>query len=140
MTRCLVAFALLAGIAWSGACSRRAPEGSVGGSIDAGRQAFVRLGCYNCHDVSGGGVPAPTVVPAVQLGGRTLVPPSKSKLESDIELPSSHFAVGYPQSQIMTGDRSKMPDYSKVLTKQQVADLVAFLDSRYKLGLPSPTR
>jgi mono/diheme cytochrome c family protein len=140
MTCWLVALALLGGITWSGACSRRAPDGSVAGSVDGGRQAFVSLGCYNCHDVAGGGVPAPTVVPAVQLGGRTLVPPSKSKLESDIELPSSHFAVGYPQSQIMTGDRSKMPDYSKALTKQQLADLVAFLDSRYQLGLPTPTR
>ena len=76
----------------------------------------------------------------MELGGRTLLPPSDRRLQEDILLPSSHFAVGYPTSQIMEGDRSKMPDYSKMLTRQQVANLIAFLRSRYERGLPSPTR
>jgi mono/diheme cytochrome c family protein len=133
----VVAFIGLLGLA--AGCSRSATDLPPGDPA-AGKQAFVDLGCYNCHDVAGGGVPAPSVTPAVELGGRTLLPPSDSRLQQDIMLPSSHFAVGYPTTQIMEGDRSRMPDYSKVLTKQQLANLIAFLRSRYERALPSPTR
>jgi hypothetical protein len=79
-------------------------------------------------------------VPAIALGGRTFLPPSRARLTEDILLPSTHFAQGYPVNQIMEGDQSKMPDYSTVLTNTQVADLVAFLKAQYSLGIPSPTR
>jgi mono/diheme cytochrome c family protein len=143
MMRHLAPLAVVLGLVAAGSC-RQAPSGRAAslppGDPEAGRRAFVELQCHTCHDVAGGGLPPASVVPAVRLGGRTLLPPSRERLAQDILLPSSHFAVGYPASQIMQGDTSRMPDYSKVLDDKQVANLVAFLQSRYQRGLPSPTR
>lgn len=143
MRRHLLPLAIALGLAAAVSC-RQAPSGRAAGlppgDPEAGRKAFVELQCHTCHEVAGGGLPPATVVPAVGLGGRTLLPPSRERLAEDILLPSSHFAVGYPASQIMRGDASRMPDYSKVLDDKQVADLVAFLASRYQRGLPQPTR
>jgi mono/diheme cytochrome c family protein len=143
MSRHLSPLALAFGLAAAVSC-RQAPSGRGAGlppgDPEAGRRAFVELQCHTCHDVAGGGLPPASVVPAVRLGGRTLLPPSRERLAEDILLPSSHFAEGYPASQIMKGDASRMPDYSKVLDDRQVADLVAFLASRYQRGIPSPTR
>ncbi len=125
------------------ACSRSTPEAVrnlPAGDAERGKLAFITLQCTACHEVAGGGLPAASVVPAVGLGGRSLLPPSAERLAEDIVLPSSHFAAGYPTEQITEQDRSRMPDYSKALSKEQVADLVAFLKSRYTLGLPSATR
>jgi mono/diheme cytochrome c family protein len=110
------------------------------GDVARGQQAFVDLQCHACHQVAGGGLPAPSVVPAVALGGTRLLPPSEQDIATDIVLPSSHFAAGYPTDQIVRDDKSKMPDYSKQLTKAQLADLAAFLKSRYHRGLPSATK
>jgi cytochrome c553 len=110
------------------------------GDVEAGRRAFISYRCYSCHEVAGENLPAPSVIPAVYLGGRALTPPSQARLAKDILLPSSHFAVGYPASQITHEGRSRMPEYSQVLSDQQVANLSAYLRSRYSLGIPSPTR
>jgi len=115
-------------------------SGAAQGDPERGRQAFVALQCHTCHEVSGGELPAPTIVPAVQLGGRRLLPPTRERLEQDILVPSSHFAQGYPVDQIAANDRSRMPEYAKMLTDAQVKDIVAFLKSRYSMGIPSPTR
>jgi mono/diheme cytochrome c family protein len=116
--------------------SRNLPEGDA----TRGRQAFVDLQCTGCHEVAGTPLPAPAIVPAVTLGGRMLLPPSRAQIAEDILLPSSHFARGYPASQITDAGKSKMPDYSQALTTQQVADLAAFLEVHYRRGLPSATK
>jgi mono/diheme cytochrome c family protein len=117
------------------ACARH----RAAGDPEKGRRAFVEFKCNACHDVVGETLPPASVTPAVSLGGRMLLPPSDEKLRTDITMPSSHFAVGYPQEQITKGGHSRMPDYSKVLTPDQVNDLVAYLGTRYQRGLPSAT-
>jgi mono/diheme cytochrome c family protein len=114
--------------------------GAQAGDPAKGRQAFVDLQCNACHEVKGESFPPPAVVPAVTLGGRMLLPPSDGKLRDDILIPSSHYAVGYPSGQITKDGRSRMPEYSKTLTDEQVADLIAFLRTHYERGLPAATR
>jgi mono/diheme cytochrome c family protein len=143
MTRHLPLVALAVSLLLVASCRQVSSDrraGTPAGDPEAGRQAFVQLQCSTCHEVAGGGLPPPSVVPAVWLGGKTLLPPSAERLSEDILLPSSHFAVGYPTSQIVRGDASRMPDYSQVLDERQVANLVAFLQSRSERGLPTPTR
>ena len=135
MSRSLALFVCLVVLAASAACARR----HGGGDPDKGRRAFVEYKCTACHDVAGENFPPAAVTPAISLGGRVLLPPSDEKLRSDITMPSSHFAVGYPQEQITKNGQSRMPDYSKVLTPDQVSDLVAYLRTRYQQGLPSAT-
>jgi mono/diheme cytochrome c family protein len=134
-SRALVATVAVA-LASAAACARSTSAGDP----ERGRRAFVENKCTTCHDVVGEKLPPASVTPAVTLGGRVLLPPSEEKLTADITLPSSHFAVGYPSEQIMKDGQSRMPDYSKVLKGEQVADLVAYLRSRYKQGLPSATQ
>lgn len=136
MSRSRVLIACLLVLAVSVACARR----QEGGDPEKGRRAFVEYKCNACHDVVGETLPPASVTPAVSLGGRMLLPPSEEKLRADITMPSSHFAVGYPQEQITKDGRSRMPDYSRVLTPDQVKDLVAYLRTRYQRGLPSATR
>lgn len=138
MKRVLVLMLCLAALC-SWACQNASSVASQG-DPEKGRQAFVALQCHTCHEVSGGDLPAPTIVPAVQLGGRRLLPPSRERITEDILLPSSHFAQGYPVGQIAANDRSRMPEYAKQLSEAQVKDIVAFLKSRYSMGIPSPTR
>jgi mono/diheme cytochrome c family protein len=137
----LVSFTLLVAVLAAGCGRSERPAAALAsGNVEDGRKAFIAFRCYSCHEVAGESLPAPSVIPAVYLGGRALTPPSQARLAEDIRFPSSHFAVGYPASQITTEGQSKMPDYSKVLTDEQVAHLSAYLRSRYSLGIPSPTR
>jgi len=135
MSRSLASIMCLIVLAASVACARR----QLGGDPEKGRRAFVEYKCSACHDVVGETFPPASVTPAVSLGGRVLLPPSDVTLRADITMPSSHFAVGYPQEQITKSGQSRMPDYSKVLTQEQVKDLVAYLRTRYQQGLPSAT-
>jgi mono/diheme cytochrome c family protein len=107
------------------------------GDPAAGRQAFVALQCHACHDVEGESLPAPAIVPSIHLGGKRLLLPSPERLATDILLPSSHFAVGYPAQQIAESGRSRMPDYSERLDKQTLANLAAYLQSKYTRGVPT---
>lgn len=107
------------------------------GNAEAGRQAFVSLQCHACHDVEGEALPAPAIVPSIHLGGKRLLLPSTERLATDILLPSSHFAVGYPAQQIAESGRSRMPDYATRLDKQTLANLTAYLRSKYQRGVPT---
>jgi mono/diheme cytochrome c family protein len=135
-SRALIAVLAACSTISTAACARSTSTGDA----ERGRRAFIEYKCTTCHDVVGEKLPPASVTPAVTLGGRVLLPPSEEKLKADITLPSSHFAVGYPSEQIMKDGKSRMPDYSKVLKGEQVADLVAYLRTRYKQGLPSATQ
>lgn len=141
MTRWLAAAVLVLFVAVSGAgCSstRRSPSGFrlPPGDVTAGQKAFVDLQCTTCHTVAGvQGLPAPTVPAPVALGGGKPLPPTDGDLTTDIIMPSSHFASGYPASQTQEGAKSKMPDYTTKMTVRQLADLVAFMQSHYSVGL-----
>jgi mono/diheme cytochrome c family protein len=137
----LVTYTVLVVVLAAGCGRAERPAAALAsGNVEEGRKAFIAFRCYSCHEVAGESLPAPSVIPAVYLGGRALTPPSQSRLAQDITFPSSHFAVGYPANQITKDGRSRMPDYSQVLTDQQVAHLSAYLRSKYSLGIPSPTR
>ena len=112
------------------ACSgRHSPSGFrlPSGDVAAGQAAFVELQCNTCHTVKGATLPAPTAATTIALGGHVALAPTDGDLVSDIILPSSHFAEGYPAEQVQVGARSKMPDYSRRMSVRQLADLVAFL-------------
>ena len=72
--------------------------------------------------------------PPIALGGLRALPPTDGELTTDIILPSSHFARGYPAEQVQVGAKSKMPDYASRVTIRQLADLVAFLRGQYGMG------
>ncbi len=120
----------------SGCSGRHSPSGFrlPPGDATAGERAFVDLQCATCHTVAGVDLPAPTFPTPVALGGRTMLPPTDGDLTTDIILPASHFASGYPAAQVQEESKSKMPDYTEKMTIRQLADLVAFLQTRYTVA------
>jgi len=108
-TRTVLVIALCAGMLAlpSPAASQSAPAGNA----EAGRQLFVRKGCYQCHGREGQG--APTTGP--RLGPNPLA------------LAAFVRAVRSP--------RAQMPPYTdKIVSDAELADIRAFLDAR-----PRPT-
>ena len=134
----IVAVIVVVGLGTSGCFNaRHSPSGFrlPPGDAAAGQKAFVDLQCHTCHTVAGVETPAPTSPTPVALGGRKPLPPTDGDLTTDIILPSSHFASGYPAEQVQEGARSKMPDYTTKMTVRQLADLVAFMQSHYGIGV-----
>lgn len=102
------------------------------GDIERGRTTFVALGCSGCHPVSGGDVPAPTVQPPVSvvLGGVLDYPMTDGYLVTSIINPKFRQAR-HPRKPNATGPESGMPHFDEQMSVRQLADIVAFLQSRY---------
>ena len=112
----------------SAAAFRLPPDGDA----ERGKAAFVALGCNSCHEVAGADLPRPTVQPPVPvvLGGPVDSRLSDAYLVTSIIYPSYQLAP-YPKDQITQGGESRMPHYADRMTVRQLADIVAFLQSRY---------
>ncbi len=139
--------ALLAAVVLFGliACDS-GPRSPVGfllpeGDIEEGKAAFLELQCNSCHTVDGVDLPPPVVIPApsasVVLGGHVFEIRTDGYLVTSIINPSHELARGLNGEQITTSTgESRMPDYSEIMTVQQLIDLVAFLQSRYTVVPP----
>jgi len=131
-----LALAALVGVC--AACdSRHSPAAFYlpAGSVERGETAFVALGCHSCHEMSGAPTPAPYVHPVVpvKLGGRIDRRLSDAYIVTSLLDPSYQLAP-YPRDQITSDGKSRMPCYAGKMTTQQMIDLVAFLQSRYRPG------
>ncbi len=113
------------------------------GDIERGKAAFVSLGCSGCHEVAGADLPLPSVQPPVPvvLGGQVGEPLTDGYLVTAIVYPAHHLGrqlARYPRAEIMQNGQPRMPAYADKLTVRQVADVVAFLQSRYTVRRPIP--
>jgi mono/diheme cytochrome c family protein len=121
----------------SGAGFRLPPTGDPA----RGKVLFVSLGCNGCHEVAGSDLPRPTVQPPVPvvLGGTVDYQIPDGFLVTSIINPSYDLAA-YPSSQITIAGHSRMPSYADRLTVSQLTDLVAYLQTQYRLRqfIPQP--
>lgn len=119
---------------------RRSPSGFrlPQGDPARGQAAFLELRCNGCHRVEGLALPPPAIDPPVPvvLGGEVPHAKTDGDLVTSIINPSHKLAAGYAKELIAKGDRSRMPDYSELMTVRQMVDLVAFLQSRYTVVRP----
>lgn len=97
-----------------------------------GRKMFVQLECYKCHEVKG------ETFPAVAVGEKGLGPELSQMagmhpVEFFAESVMNPNAVIDPDARekgyVGEDGKSKMPDYSDILTVKQVVDLAAYLAS-----------
>lgn len=91
-----------------------------------GREVFVKLECYSCHEVKGEAFPAP--------GDEGKLGPELSAMGPLHEPEYFAEAIIHPNAVIEKGKgysgpdgSSKMPSYNDTVTVQEVVDLVAFL-------------
>lgn len=99
------------------------------GDPDAGREAFIHLGCHTCHHATGGGLEGVTDVgekPGMDLGGMGGMHPAEYFAESILN-PNNVIIAGPGY----TGHDglSTMPDYIDSMTVRQLVDVVAYLQS-----------
>ena len=97
------------------------------GQPEAGREAFVSLGCTSCHTVAWDeDLPAPvTPSPGPELG-LDVAKLGPGGLATSVVAPSHQIADSYRSP--TGGDISRMTDYSGVMTVRQLADIVAYLE------------
>jgi mono/diheme cytochrome c family protein len=93
-----------------------------------GREVFVKLECYSCHEVRGESFPAPSE--AGKIG------PELSMMGPLHEAEYFAESIIHPGAVIERGlgyeapdGSSRMPSYNDAVTVQEVVDLVAFLRS-----------
>jgi hypothetical protein len=110
------------------------------GDVEQGRQAFVDLKCYTCHEVAGleRELPSPTATPVtdVKLGGVAMREPTDGELVTSIINPPHELYPGGEEERITSGGVSRMANYNEVITMQQLIDLAAFLHDRYETARP----
>lgn len=135
----VAAILLLGGCQETGSHSPRGfalPEGDAA----RGKQAFVDLKCYTCHEVAGleDDLPRPTATPMVDvtLGGLAMREPTDGELVTSIINPSHALYPAGEEEKVASGGESRMANYNDVITAQQLIDLGTFLHERYETAQP----
>ncbi len=106
------------------------PQGDPG----RGREVFMKLECYSCHQVLGEKFPQP---------GGDVLGPELSQMAT--QHPSEYFAESIMNPSAVIEDRyraadgrSKMPSFNDIITVEELIDLAAFLKSLGGAHRPSP--
>jgi sulfur-oxidizing protein SoxX len=115
------------------------------GDAIRGKQLFSNLHCNDCHSV-GEKVPwagsKDPSTPHVPLGGAVTKNKTYHELVTSIVHPSHKIASIYEDWEDIRipGNRSKMEVYSynRIMTVEELIDLVAFLQEEYKMVVPQP--
>ena len=104
----------------------------------AGQTTFAALGCINCHQVDGVSFTATGIMQPeriIQLGGEQPKAKTYGQLVTAIIHPNADILKKDPQYVDPDGN-TLMPDYTQMMTVQQMTDLVTFLQDHYDIMVP----
>jgi len=106
------------------------------GNAQAGKEVYVSLQCNACHKIDGvdqiaGASGKPEL--SINLGGEVTRIETYGELVTSIINPSHRLAKDYPVDMVSVDGQSKMKNYNDAMSVTQLTDLVAFLQSKYKL-------
>ena len=137
-----ILLALAAGAALLAGCDRD-PMSEVGfrlpeGDAMAGRETFLYMQCNQCHTVYEEELPAVPFAdpPYVQLGGPVTKIKTYGEIITGIINPSHELAKGYAEEVVSEEGESKMYNYNRYMTVQELIDIVMFLQPHYDVVLP----
>lgn len=125
-------------------CDQRSPEFALPeGNVEAGKVAFVALGCHHCHSVAGEIEQLASDAAEVQfrIGGSSARMRTYADLVTSIINPN-HRVSRFIGSQGLVdedGD-SRMPSHNEMMSVQQLIDITTFLQTTYDLPRPMPPR
>ena len=134
-------FALISGLLIvSCAPKEDSPTGFIlpPGDAMTGQTIFAALGCINCHkvdDVSFTGSDEIQSELIVTLGGKQPRVKTYGQLVTAIIHPNAAILKNDERYMNTQGD-SLMPDYTQLMTVQQMTDLVTFLQEHYDIDAP----
>ena len=109
------------------------------GDVERGKTTYKSLSCNECHSIAGieweGG--ADTL--KIELGGISTKQKSYGELVTSVINPTHKIARRYKgknANETTNSGISKMRMYNEIMTVQELIDLVAFLQSQYKVKVP----
>lgn len=108
------------------------------GDANAGREAFLYMQCHQCHTIKGEEfeVLPGMEPPYVELGGAVTKVKTYGQLVTAIINPSHQLARGYAKAVVSEDDESKMYNYNRHMTVQELVDLVMYLQPTYDVVVP----
>lgn len=112
------------------------------GDIEAGKRAFVEIGCTQCHNIDGVEAPATTGEKEfdVKLGGKIRHVKNYGELLTSVVNPDHRVGFGFRNPEAredkQAGD-SPMPIFSEQMTVAQLINIVEFLNSAYESQVPT---
>ena len=108
------------------------------GDAMMGQTTFVALGCVNCHTVDGVSFTGSDEIQSeliVKLGGKLPKVKTYGQLVTAIIHPKAAILNNLERYMDADGE-SLMPDYTDIMTVQQMTDLVTFLQEHYDVATP----
>lgn len=122
------------------------PKSSYGftlpdGDVALGKEMFESFACHECHTVSGVEFSELDFAAKKQvaLGGEVSRIQTYGELVTSVINPSHKLATGYNPADVSEDGESKMTNYNDVLTINDLIDITAFLQSKYRLKPYDPT-
>jgi len=108
------------------------------GDASAGREAFLYMQCHQCHSIEGETFEVLPGMdpPYVELGGAVTRVKTYGQLVTAIINPSHQLARGYAAEVVSEDDESKMYNYNRHMTVQELVDLVMYLQPTYDVVVP----
>lgn len=113
-----------------------------GGDATAGREAFLRLNCVQCHSVSQVELPEPKGKRRLELtlANEIRFVKNYEDLVTAITNPKHVVAEQYrailTNAELQGGIKPLMPDFTNEMSVRQLMDIVSFLDEVYRSALP----
>lgn len=107
------------------------------GDIEEGKATYKRLACNTCHSISEIEWKGGSDSLKIHLGGEVPKKKSYGDLVTSVINPSHKIARSYKQKTTTEEGLSKMKNYNEVMTVQELIDLVTFLQTEYKVTIPS---
>ena len=132
---------LVCGAVLLSSCNKQARGFALpAGDIVEGKTTFKRLACNECHSFGEiewvGGIDSLNI----HLGGEVSAQKSYGDLVTSVINPTHKIGRSYKQKSTTDTTEivlSKMKNYNEVMTVQELIDLVTFLQSEYKVEIPS---
>lgn len=109
------------------------------GDPEAGRNAFVSVGCIQCHTVTDEALPelkTPREI-EVQLGGEVRRVKTYAQLVTSIIYPSHSIKDKHVANNQDASGNSLMPDLTTDITVRQLVDITQYLQPHYNVVLPT---
>ena len=107
------------------------------GNIEQGKVTYERLACNECHSISDIEWKGGRDSLKIQLGGEVSSKISYGHLVTSVINPSHKIAPNYKQMNTTETGHSTMKNYNDIMTVQELINLVTFLQSEYKVSIPT---
>ena len=137
----ILVFIILCGGALISSCNQQARGFALPtGNIEEGKATYKRLACNTCHSISEIEWKGGSDSLKIQLGGEVPTRKTYGDLVTSVINPTHKIARRDKQknaTETTEAGLSKMKNYNKIMTVQELIDLVTFLQSEYNVSIPS---